>query len=81
VVRGEATVASKAIESLSDVIQCTFEKLELDRVRLSISAQSDVREAAAAALIKAGLGLQELNRTQRSDLENIFLQLTGGGAT
>lgn len=81
VVRGEATVASKAIESLSDVIQCTFEQLESDRVRLSISAQSDVREAAATAIIKAGLGLQELNRTQRSDLENIFLQLTGGGAT
>lgn len=80
VVRGEAKAASRLMEGLEQVTSCTVEDLENDRVRLCVLAQTDIREQAAEAIVQAGMGLQSLQRTQRTELENIFLQLTSGGA-
>jgi ABC-2 type transport system ATP-binding protein len=80
VVRGDAQLATGLMDDLEPVTGCSAEALGNGCVRLSVSAQSDVREQAAAAIVQAGLGLQGLQRTHRTELENIFLQLTGGGA-
>jgi len=81
VVRADAQAASRVLDGIETIKGCSAEELEEGLVRLSVESSQDVREEAAKRMVEAGIGILSLSSIKRSELENIFLQLTGGGVT
>lgn len=87
VVRGEADDARAVIAAIDGVTACEIDadaavasavgSRESGKVSLvRISAERDVREAVARALVGANLGLLELRQGER-ELESVFIKLAG----
>jgi ABC-2 type transport system ATP-binding protein len=79
VIRGESKAASQILDGIEAVMGCAAYAMENGLVRLSVEASKDIREEAAKRIVEAGLGIRSLSALKRTELENIFLQLTGGG--
>lgn len=77
-VRGEAAAARAAAEAVPGVEAVELEE-EDGALRLEVRGERDLREALAAGLVGAGLGLLALGPL-RSELEAVFHGLRGGDA-
>ena len=79
VVRADAQAASRVLDGIEAIKGCSAEELEEGLVRMSVESSEDVREEAVKRMVEAGIGILSLSSIKRSELENIFLKLTGGG--
>ena len=77
-VRGSAAALGQALAELPNVLGHRLEGEAQGLAQACVELQQDDREALAAALMGAGLGLRSMARVQL-ELENIFLRLTGHG--
>jgi ABC-2 type transport system ATP-binding protein len=77
-VAGPAQGVRETIQSLAGVER--VERLDGENARFMVESERDVdlREKLAAAVVKSGWGLLELERVEPT-LEDIFLRITGGG--
>jgi ABC-2 type transport system ATP-binding protein len=76
-VAGPAQAVRETIQSLAGVER--VERLDGENARFMVESERDVdlREKLAAAVVKSGWGLLELERVEPT-LEDIFLRITGG---
>jgi len=74
-VRGDEAAARAALEGIEGVKKIIRLGQGEDVISIRVSMATDVREAIAAALIGAGLGLRGLSDAH-DELESIFLELT-----
>jgi ABC-2 type transport system ATP-binding protein len=79
-VRGSAAALGRALGSVKAVRSHEVESEQDGVTRARVELESDAREEVARALVQAGLGLRRLERL-RVELEDIFLSLTGSGAS
>jgi len=78
VVRGSAKAASSLLDKIEAVTGCSVET-NGELTTLHVEASSDVREQVAKSIVQADMGLLSLSSARFTQLENIFLKLTGGG--
>lgn len=80
-VRGEKAAATQAALGVEGVTSAEASAATHEKGAwvLRVEAKSDVRSELAAALVKGGLGVLELARTERErELESVFLKLASG---
>ena len=78
--KAAATQAALAVEGVTSAEASTASH-EKDAWVVRVEAKRDVRSELAAALVKGGLGVLELARTERErELESVFLKLASGDA-
>jgi ABC-2 type transport system ATP-binding protein len=78
-VRGTEEAATAAVQGITGVDGVKLTDKSNGAVQLRLSVTADVREAVAAAVVGAGLGVLELSRTE-GELERAFLELTRADA-
>jgi ABC-2 type transport system ATP-binding protein len=78
VARGQEEALLEAVRGVEGVDSASVEAKDGERVTLLLTAQRDVREAVAAAVVRVG-ALRELHAA-RLGLDQVFARLTRGGA-
>ena len=77
-VRGPEPVVAQTLSAVDGVASCRTQVLDDGVVRARVATTTEVREALAAAVVQAGLGLRSLRRSS-AELESVFVQLSRGG--